>query len=332
VTSEPLGTSALYRQLHQVLYEHCRHSFFYLHLEATNACNTSCAMCPRAAMDRPIRMLSQATFVKIMDLVLPSDLLMLSIVGFGEPLLHRRLPWMIRYARERRPDLLIKLTTNGSRLTPRVADELYASGLDLLEISFVGTDAEQYEAMMGRLKYGGTLEAIDYVHRAGYKFLVATFQTELADEAAIRAFWRARDITNVEIKSLHRRGGYLQVASPSRPVELGGYRSRTGRSVIGRSVTDVDAMPPEACHKLFMFLHVNANGNFIPCVQEINDRNVLFHADDVADYKEVVSRMSTVSPRFDICAGCELKDQDHLDYYTRFLLRYFPDVARRLCA
>src|SRR5262245_38443993 len=74
-------TSTLYQPLHRTLYEHCRRSYFYLHLEATNACNTTCVMCPRAAMDRPIRMLSKATFVKVMDLVLPSDILMLSIVG-----------------------------------------------------------------------------------------------------------------------------------------------------------------------------------------------------------------------------------------------------------
>lgn len=319
-----------YESVRRFVIDQSQRSFFYLHLEPTNACNTHCQMCPRDAMSRSYKMMSWPTFTRLMELVLPSDIPMISIVGFGEPLLHKNIGEMLRYIRLRRPDIIIKLTTNGSMLTESMISELYDSGLDLLEISFVGTDPTTYSRHMGSLSFERTLHSISRLQHQGRRFLITTF--EIADEsiAQIKAFWQKRGVCNVHIKGFHRRGGYLEPVQISRNT-LGNYKRRTELSTLP-SMPSGNGLEAESCHKLFMFIHVNAEGNFIPCVQEINNKNVLFNINEVQSYNEIVERMQSVRPEFNICNGCELKSQDLVDYYTNFLLKYFPVQAQKLAA
>ncbi len=98
----------------------CRKYYVYTHVEPTNACNASCAVCPRSSMTRSLEMMSWNTFRQIMRTVLPTPIPMLALVGFGEPTLHPKIVEMINYARQERPNLVIKVTTNGSRINERM--------------------------------------------------------------------------------------------------------------------------------------------------------------------------------------------------------------------
>jgi MoaA/NifB/PqqE/SkfB family radical SAM enzyme len=294
----------------------CEKSFFYVHLEPTNACNTACEMCPRGVMTRPQRMMSWKVFETAMGLLLPTDIPMISLVGFGEPSLHSKLIEMVNYIRNHRSDIIIKMTTNGSRLSGAYMDDLYAAGLDLLEISVVGSDAATYQRMMGGLQLEPVLRAIRHLNSRGFLYLLTTILTGQQGSTETRAFWEAHGATHVEIKGLHRRGGYL--APRLLGSSLGSYlRRESNRDA-------VDSCQVDACHKLYMFLHVNADGNFIPCVQEINNRNILTDIFSVKDYQELRRIVRRARPRFDICDGCELKEQNLIDYYARFLVKYFP--------
>lgn len=318
-----------YESVRRFVIDQSHRSFFYLHMEPTNACNTHCQMCPRDAMSRSYKMMSWPIFTRLMELVLPSDIPMISIVGFGEPLLHKDIGAMLRYIRRRRHEIIIKLTTNGSMLTKSMISELYDSGLDLLEISFVGTDPKTYSRHMGNLSFERALHSISHLQHQGRKFAITTF--EIADEsiAQIKAFWKKQGVHNVHIKGFHRRGGYLEPVQIISRNALGDYKRRTELSTLP-SMPSGNASEAESCHKLFMFIHVNAEGDFIPCVQEINNENVLFNINEVHSYNEIVKRMQSVRPEFNICNGCELKSQDLIDYYTNFLLEYFPAQAQKL--
>jgi MoaA/NifB/PqqE/SkfB family radical SAM enzyme len=278
-------------------------------------------------------MMSQHTFRSILRVLEASDLPMVSIVGFGEPLLHRRLTQMLGLLREVRPDLFLKVTSNGALLMPSLIDQLFASGLDLLEVSIVGISSAEYAAAMGGLSFAEVLAVVDRLRSDGRPFVIATLETPTSSADDIRRFWAARGVEHVEVKALHRRGGYL----PSRavPVRLsrGDYRSRPTleRPVDGRDGDEVfKSESTEACHKILMFLHVNADGDFIPCVQEINSKNVLFNIDEVDDYPSILRRTFGITPTFDICSGCELQGQDLVDYYVRFILNHAPSVAEAL--
>jgi MoaA/NifB/PqqE/SkfB family radical SAM enzyme len=294
---------------------HCEEDFFYLHLEPTNACNTVCEMCPRDAMSRPVEMMKREVFERLMALVLPSRLPMISIVGFGEPLLHRGLAEMVSFIRRTRADITLKLTTNGAFLSPATADRLYGEGLDFAELSVLGTTPELYARQMGGLSFSAMRRVVEYMQSRSYRFAVTTFESDDEDREAIIAYWQ-REGVRVHVKAMHRRGGYLSSSLVPLRRGRGDYRHRTFARASAKS---------SGCHKLHLFMHVNANGHFIPCVQEINDRNLLFHVNDVLSYEDIVFRLRSLSPAFDICSGCELKDQDLIEYYARFMAEYFPE-------
>ena len=307
---------ARYDRVRSYISDLCQDGFLYVHLEPTNACNTTCVMCPRDAMTRKPKLMGWETFERTMALLLPTDLPMVSLVGFGEPTLHRRLGEMIAYIREQRPDMMIKLTTNGSRLDGQYLDEIYGAGLDLLEISVVGTNPDAYREAMGGLELAPVLEALDHLNTRGYLYTLTTFVNDGYGPAELRALWSERGARNVEVKGFHTRGGYLEPEDRLSDDAMGEYQHRPDR----------DGSPKtEDCHKLYLFLHVNADGNFIPCVQEINNRNVLANVHEVSGYSDIKRRLAAATPVFDICNGCEMKDQDLVDYYARFFLKYFPE-------
>ncbi len=67
----------------------------------------------------------------------------------GEPLLHRELIPMIRYAKKAGVRQ-VGLSTNGVSLHGAIADALLGSGLDRLECSLDANDRDGYQAMRGR--------------------------------------------------------------------------------------------------------------------------------------------------------------------------------------
>jgi MoaA/NifB/PqqE/SkfB family radical SAM enzyme len=315
-----------YDEVRSYIEQLCRDCHFYVHLEPTNACNTSCVMCPRGQMTRIPRLMDWGVFKAAMELLLPTEIPMISLVGFGEPTLHKRLVEMIAYIRRRRPEMILKLTTNGSRLSAQYIDELYSAGLDLIEVSVVGTDPESYQAAMGGLSLGPVLQAFKHLNNRGYTWLLTTFVTGDQTPETIRDFWHQRGVKNIEVKGFHTRGGYLSGVTGRLSADgLGSYVRREP------PVKDL-ASTADACHKLYMFLHLNSDGNFIPCVQEINNHNVICRLDQVKSYQDIRHILRSARPTFDICTNCELKNQELVDYYTRFLIRYFPERTRTLMA
>lgn len=90
-------------------------------------------------------------YKKIIDDVaaFPDRLKMLRISQHGEPLLNPELPEMIRYAKQKDVSEFIEIVTNGSRLNPRLNEELVASGLDRVRISIEEISAEGYWEIAG---------------------------------------------------------------------------------------------------------------------------------------------------------------------------------------
>lgn len=320
--SMPRGYEETVHAVARYISTHCEKSFFYVHLEPTNACNTTCEICPREAMRRTPKMMSWDTFAAAMRLLLPTDIPMISLVGFGEPSLHCKLVDMVYFIREYRPDIFIKMTTNGSRLSNAYLDDLYNAGLDLLEISVIGSDAATYQRLMGGLQLEPLLQAIGYLNSRGFLYLLTTVLTGGQNPIETEAFWKEHGASHLEIKGLHHRGGYVSSKLLGNP--FGNYSCREHNS-------DSVARPRvDACHKLYMFLHVNADGNFIPCVQEINNKNILTDISSVKDYEELRQIVRRARPTFDICNGCELKQQNLIDYYAHFLVKYFPERTSKL--
>ena len=109
--------------------------FKVVELETTTACNRTCSYCPNSVFDRGSihneNLMEEATFRTIVD-----QLASLGFWGrlsphfYGEPLLDKRLPELMAYARKRLPYTKLVIFTNGDLLAPTVYDTLLEAGVD----------------------------------------------------------------------------------------------------------------------------------------------------------------------------------------------------------
>jgi MoaA/NifB/PqqE/SkfB family radical SAM enzyme len=70
--------------------------------------------------------------------------------GWGEPLLNRNLPEMIRYAKDSNVALSVETTTNGILLTPELSDKLMDAGINRINISVQSITSEGYFKICGK--------------------------------------------------------------------------------------------------------------------------------------------------------------------------------------
>lgn len=118
-----------------------------LHLELTNRCNFSCEFCPDAKMSRKRGLMPLETAKAAIDQVAATGAVKTVLFHvMGEPTLHPQLVDIVAHAASR--NVAACLTTNGSRLDERLADELVRAGVGRIIIS-LQTPNERTFALRG---------------------------------------------------------------------------------------------------------------------------------------------------------------------------------------
>lgn len=125
---------------------------FVLFVDPSSACNFACTFCPTG--DHPLiksigrfqGTLQMTDFEKIVNDAseFESPFKVLRLYKDGEPLVNKRLSQMIRLAKSSGCFEKIDTTTNGALLTREKSQDLIDSGIDLINISVDGLDAEQF--------------------------------------------------------------------------------------------------------------------------------------------------------------------------------------------
>jgi len=112
-------------------------------IEPTNYCNLKCPLCPTGAglIRREKAAMSFEDFKKILD-NLGNQIIHLRLWNWGEPLLNKELPKMIKYAKSK--NIYVNTSTNSSFLNKENVRELTNSGLDHLIVSLDGASEETY--------------------------------------------------------------------------------------------------------------------------------------------------------------------------------------------
>jgi Predicted Fe-S oxidoreductases len=114
------------------------------YIEPTLFCNLRCPACPTGLQLglRPSATMKWDLFKSAVDEI-GDYVFSLYMYNWGEPLLHRQTPEMIRYAKEKGINII--LSTNLSlKLSDDYIERLVQSGLDRLTVSLDGTTAETY--------------------------------------------------------------------------------------------------------------------------------------------------------------------------------------------
>jgi len=130
---------------------------FELQLAVASSCNFRCTYCywsdPKYLKQAELKkgVMDFDLYKKIVDDLdeFPQQIKVLRLMREGEPLLNRRFVDMIRYAKEKQPGVKVDTTTNASRLTPELSDQIIDAGLDKIGISLQGMNAETCKTIAG---------------------------------------------------------------------------------------------------------------------------------------------------------------------------------------
>jgi len=127
---------------------------FVIFVDPADSCNFQCTFCPTGDLElmkkvgRPFKVMNFDLYKKIIDDIAQFDkpIKVLRLYKDGEPLLNRKLPEMIKYAKEKGIAEGIDTTTNASLLTNERSLALIEAGLDRINISIEGVNKEQYKS------------------------------------------------------------------------------------------------------------------------------------------------------------------------------------------
>src|SRR5215831_18231198 len=117
-----------------------------VYVELADYCNLNCMFCGRGAYIAATG--DKGDFIEVDTLKkLEQPLRAAQYLGLsgriGEPLLHPKLEYILRWLYEINPEILLRITTNGTALSGKMA-KLLGGHLDFLAISLNASNAEAY--------------------------------------------------------------------------------------------------------------------------------------------------------------------------------------------
>lgn len=126
--------------------------------EVTAACNLSCGYCRASASSLPDpEELSTEEALSFLDSI--ATLQPMLILSGGEPLLRPDIFLIARHAVAL--GMRVSLASNGTTLTPQVADEIAACGISRVSISLDGTTPKKHDLIRGKGSFQAALQGIE---------------------------------------------------------------------------------------------------------------------------------------------------------------------------
>lgn len=148
-------------------------SLLTVEINTTELCNRTCVFCPRhdknVYPNRNLNMSLETAQAIADNLSLDNYKGKISYSGFSENLLNKKFADIIKILKEKLPETTAECNTNGDRLTPEYAKQLFDSGLDILYINlYDGIDQiEKFDEIMkdidkSKYKYRAHYSQADY--------------------------------------------------------------------------------------------------------------------------------------------------------------------------
>jgi pyruvate-formate lyase-activating enzyme len=245
-----------------------------VHIETVMGCNLRCPMCP---VSNTKEFMNGRTFTYMAPALYRQIIDELSVSGrkhdiwlnqLGEPTLHKQIVEFVRLGRSRGHD--VSMTSNGTRLTPKLSDSLIKAGLTQIVFSIDGADQATYEKIRVGGRYDDVVRNVeDFCARnraAGSPVAVRVdcIDTTLAkgQHEAFVKFWSPKAAT--QFIPLSDWSGQMPI-----PVEFG--------------VPPARPTPPHryACHLLWSTFTVAADGAGMYCCHDYRLQSKLPNVADV---------------------------------------------------
>lgn len=277
----------------------------HLQIQTVTGCNGRCAFCPNGQTLRPIppgQRMAWDLYRSVIDQCLALPVRRFSVYLMNEPLLDPELPERIAYitARRKKPQY-VKIISNGSLLTERMAKGLLDAGLDKLKLSVQSLRAETYWRIM-RLRLERTLRNIDrflelkaqgaYPRPVLEIAMVDSPQTsgEIPDA---RRYWEQRGI-RLSVQPMENRADHASIRGLLSGVEH--LRDFTH------------------CRRVREQIYVLVDGRMVQCCADWEQRSVMgdLTREKLADvwrgsrYSDCRRRIAAWQVRGMICEGCRI--------------------------
>ncbi|MAG39224.1 hypothetical protein CMO90_04015 [Candidatus Woesearchaeota archaeon] len=187
-------------------------------IQTSNKCNAACNFCPYSYTEdkKKFKLMNWNLYKKIINECSQHNVKEILPFFLNEPLLNKDLVKYIDYAKEKNPNALIKIFTNGSLLTDKISNQLLDSKVDEVIFSFNGSTKEEYETFMKPLKFEKTKQRIEsFIRFRGKRKIpaVAIHILKLPDSNnflfKLRDYWNKIGVT-VHILKYENRAGNVE--------------------------------------------------------------------------------------------------------------------------
>lgn len=307
---------------------------FVVHIETHNVCNFKCKFCTEAndelyrKYDIKRGFMSYDVFCKVIDDMkeFPTKVKGLYLYLGGEPLLHKDMPKMIKYAKDSNIAEEIIIFSNGSLLTPELSDKLIAAGLDKIQFSIEGTSSEKYKQITGiDVDYNKLIQNIEYFynHKRQCKVYAKILDTNLTENEKQKF---VNDFQNI------CDSYYMETLLDVTPHEDMDTSLGNGKTYTQEGKTIVEK---QVCTPPFYVMLVRWDGSVSPCgcgdwrrncsVGNVKDQSMveIWNSKEWNEFRKVQLRKQR--DKIDICKGCKVIDNqlDNIDPYADMLLDKF---------
>ncbi|MEO5356720.1 MAG: radical SAM protein [Nitrospirae bacterium YQR-1] len=249
----------------------------HLDIEVTSYCNLKCPMCPRTHRVKmgqwESKHMSLDFFKKIIDSGATLGLCAVNLNNFGESLMNKDLPLMVKYAKDS-GIIDIMLHTNGTLLTEELSKQLIFYGLDTIVFSFDSITKELYE----KIRKGADFETtVNNIRR----FAALKRQLDSASPQIRVGMVYMKENAQEKDSFVSFWGGDVDVVSYT------DYRNQDGLDETDRYIKRKSANPAFACPSLWQRMTINVNGLVTACCRDAGKRLVIGDLNTGATLKEI---------------------------------------------
>lgn len=264
-------------------------------------------------------------YKKIIDDICEFDkpIKVLRLYKDGEPLLNLRMAEMIRYAKEKKCSERIDTTTNAILLNPQKNTDLIASGLDRINISIEGINAQQYwEFSKCKVDFEKLVENIRHLYENKKQCeIIVKINGDILSEGDKNKFY--------EIFGDIADGVYIEHIMACWPeFKLKGVEVNREYGIYGQKIKEV-----MVCPYVFYSFSINSNGTASACFLDWSRKLIIGdartgHVKDIWQGKPLLEyqKLFLMKKRkgHPVCGNCGQMSHgqpDDIDEYAEMLLK-----------
>ena len=314
---------------------------FIINVDPSDICNFQCKFCPtgdrnlmKATPGRSHGMMEFNLYKKIIDEICDFEqpIKVLRLYKDGEPLLNPRLAEMIKYAKEKKCSERIDTTTNAALLNPVKNIELIEAGLDRINISIEGVNAEQYESFSNyKIDFDKLVDTIHhyYENRKQCEMIVKINGDTLSEDDKSNFYEIFGDIAD---------GVYIEHIMSCWPeFELNGVEINQKHGIYGQQINEV-----QVCPYPFYSFSINSDGTASTCFLDWSRKLIIGNAKlesvkeiwngkNLFEYQKLF--LSMKRKEHPVCCNCGQLSHglpDNIDPYADKLLEKLIESRRDL--